>query len=196
MKFLIFLMIVFGSCAKIPTQSVELSKALKDEANRMHQMNIALVEYAFNEKKHMVNEFIANEYAPTFLENFIKKLPPDTDVKREMPEIIAAINPSIDNRRDSLLSVLMMQRNTIIQRLNADYLLFDNSFTALQNLLASASKLNASRSSVYEYVKKLSGNKINFSAINAALDNFITGAGSVSEREVALSNHIHLLLRK
>ncbi len=196
MKCLIFVVIVFGSCAKIPTQSVELSKALKDEANRMHQLNIALVEYVFNEKKHMVNEFIANEYAPTFVQNFVRKLPPDTDVKREMPEIIAAINPRIDNRRDSLLSVLMMQRNTIIQQLNSDYKLFDNSFTALQNLLASASKLNTTRSSVYEDIKRLGGSKINLSAINTALDNFITGAGSVGERAVALSNQIHLLLNQ
>ena len=113
-----------------------------------------------------------------------------------MPEIIAAINPRIDNRRDSLLSVLMMQRNVIIQQLNTDYQLFDNSFTALQNLLASASKLNATRSSVYEDVKRLGGNKINLSAINTALDNFITGAGSVGERAAALSNHIHLLLNQ
>jgi len=118
MKNLIFILLLITSCAKIPTQSVDLSNALKQEANRMHQMNIALVDYVFNEKKHMVNEFIANEYAPAFVQNFIKLLPPDTDVKREMPEIIAAINPKIDDRRDSLLSVLQVQKNAIVKQLN------------------------------------------------------------------------------
>ncbi len=194
MKNLIFILLLITSCAKIPTQSVDLSNALKQEANRMHQMNIALVDYVFNEKKHMINEFIANEYAPAFVQNFIKLLPPDTDVKREMPEIIAAINPKIDDRRDSLLSVLQVQKNAIVKQLNTDYQAFDQAFVALQNMLASAAKLNATRTSIYDDVKNLSGNKINLSAINTLLDNFITGAGSVGEKATILSSSIQLLL--
>jgi len=43
--------IVISSCAKMPSQAVDLSHALKDEGQRMHEINIALVEYVFNEKK-------------------------------------------------------------------------------------------------------------------------------------------------
>ena len=45
----------FVSCARMPIQAVELSHALKDEGQRMHEMNVMLVEYVFNEKKHKDN---------------------------------------------------------------------------------------------------------------------------------------------
>lgn len=188
-------MLFFG-CAKIPSQSVDLSTALKEEGFRMHQMNITLVNYAFDEKKHMVNEFIANEYAPAFTANFMKLLPPDTDVKREMPEIIAAINPRIDATRDSLLGALHLQKTAIIQQLNADYQAFDQAFSALHALLSSAAKLNAARASVYDDLKKLSNNKIDLPKINNALNQFITGTGAISERALLLTTTIQSILKQ
>jgi len=161
----------------------------------MHEMNLALVEYVFNEKKHLVNEFINNEYSPAFIENFVKRLPPDTDIKRELPEIIAAINPRIDARRDSLLSVLQEQKMAINAQLNADYKVYDNAFAAMQNLLASATKLNSSRTNVYEDIKKLSSGKIDLQGINNAVDNFIKGAGSVGEKTILLTSTIQTLLK-
>lgn len=192
---LIILLVYGTSCARMPVQAVELSKALKEESGRMHEMNLALVEYVFNEKKHLVNEFINNEYSPAFIENFVKRLPPDTDIKRELPEIIAAINPRIDARRDSLLSVLQEQKMAINAQLNADYKVYDNAFAAMQNLLASATKLNSSRTNVYEDIKKLSSGKIDLQGINNAVDNFIKGAGSVGEKTILLTSTIQTLLK-
>jgi hypothetical protein len=194
-NWLIILMLSITSCAKIPIQAVELSQALKEEGGRMHQVNLSLVEYVFNEKKHLVNEFITNEYSPAFIENFMKKLPADTDLKRDMPDIIAAINPRIDARRDSLLSVLQDQKMLVLQQLNTDYKVYDESFQAMQNLLVSASKLNSSRASVYDDIKKLSGNRINLQGINHALDNFIKGAGSVGEKTSLLASSIQTFLK-
>lgn len=194
-NWLIIFLISATSCAKVPVQAVELSKSLKDESDRMHQMNLSLVEYVFNEKKHLVNEFIAKEYTPAFIENFMKILPPDTDVKKELPDIIAAINPRIDARRDSLNSVLQDQKMAIVQQLNTDYKVYSEAFAAMQNLLASASKLNSTRASVYDDIKKLSGNRINLQGINNALDNFITGAGTVGEKTVLLTNTIQTFLK-
>jgi hypothetical protein len=194
-NWLIIFLIPVASCAKIPIQAVELSHSLKDESDRMHQMNLSLVEYVFNEKKHLVNEFIAKEYTPVFIENFMKILPPDTDVKKELPDIIAAINPRIDARRDSLNSVLQDQKMAIVQQLNTDYKVYSEAFAAMQNLLTSASKLNSSRTSVYDDIKKLSGNRINLQGINNALDNFITGAGSVGEKTVLLTSTVQTFLK-
>lgn len=194
-NWLIILLLSGISCAKIPVQTIDLSQALRDEGNRMHQMNISLVEYVFTEKKHMINEFIANEYSPAFIENFLKRLPPDTDIKRELPDIIAAINPRIDARRDSLISVLQQQKLQILQQLNTDYKTYEAAFTAMQNLLASAARLSSSRTSVYADIKKLSNNRINLQGINTALDNFITGAGSVGEKTIMLTSTIQTLLK-
>jgi len=194
-NWLIILMISATSCAKIPIQAVDLSRALKEEGNRMHQLNLSLVEYVFNEKKHLVNEFITNEYSPAFIENFTKRLPADTDVKKELPEIIAAINPRIDARRDSLISALQQQKMLVLQKLNDDYQVYDAAAQSLQDLLVSASKLNKSRTSVYGDIKKLSGNRINLQGINNALDQFIMGAGSVGEKTLLLTGTIETFLK-
>ena len=85
------------SCAKMPSQAVDLSYSLKDEGQRMHEMNIALVAYVFNEKKRMVNEFINKEYSPALIENFKAILPAGVDVKKDLVEIMQAINPKIED---------------------------------------------------------------------------------------------------
>lgn len=195
MKYLIFLCILFASCARIPIQAVELSHALKDEGQRMHEMNIALVEYVFNEKRHLVNEFIANEYSPALVENFMRGLPPGTDVKKDFLEIMQAINPRINARRDSLLDVLQQQKITISQKLNIDYKVYGEAFAALENLLASASRLNQQRAGVYENIKTLSGNRLNLQGIDNAVNQFIKGAGTVGEKTLMLTNTIQTLLK-
>ncbi len=184
-----------GSCARMPIQAVELSHALKDEGQRMHEMNVMLVEYVFNEKKHLVNEFINNEYSPALIENFKALLPPGTDVKKDLVEIMQAINPKIEERRDSLLQVLQQQKHAITQKLNTDYAVYGEAFTAMQNLLASAGKLNAQREGVYANVKALTNNRINLQGIDNALNQFIKGAGTVGEKSVLLASTVQTFLK-
>lgn len=185
----------FVSCARMPIQAVELSHALKDEGQRMHEMNVMLVEYVFNEKKHLVNEFINNEYSPALIENFKTLLPPGTDVKKDLVEIMQAINPKIEERRDSLLQVLQQQKNTITQKLNSDYKVYGEAFSAMQNLLVSAGKLNSQRESVYANMKALSNSRINLQGIDSALNHFIKGAGAVREKSALLANTIQTFLK-
>lgn len=183
------------SCARMPIQAVELSHALKDEGQRMHEMNVMLVEYVFNEKKHLVNEFINNEYSPALIENFKALLPAGTDFKKDLLEIMQAINPKIEERRDSLLQVLQQQKHAITQKLNTDYAVYREAFTAMQNLLASAGKLNAQREGVYANVKALSNNRINLQGIDNALNQFIKGTGTVGEKSVLLASTVQTLLK-
>lgn len=184
-----------GSCAKMPVQALELSQALKDESNRMHEMNTGLVEYIFNEKRRMVSEFISNEYAPAFIRNFTDRLPASTDIRAELPEILQALNPRIDARRDSLLSVLLDQKLMILQKLNDDYKTYTEAYIAIQNLINSAVKVNMQRQSVYDNIKAVSGNRINLQGINNALDNFITGAASVSDKATTLTTSVQTFLK-
>ncbi|MBC7868339.1 MAG: hypothetical protein H7X88_12460 [Gloeobacteraceae cyanobacterium ES-bin-316] len=193
--FVAFICLGIVSCARMPVQAVELSHALKEEGQRMHSLNLTLVEYVFNEKKHLVNEFINNEYSPALIENFKTLLPASIDVKKELVEIMQAINPKIAQRRDSLLQVLQEQKNMISQKLNADYKVYEEAFTAMQNLLASAARLNTQRESVYADLKALSNNRINLQGIDNALNQFILGAGSVGEKTVLLTNSIQTFLK-
>lgn len=47
MKFLFIFYLLVAFTSKIPIQAVELSDALKDEGERMHLLNLALVDKIF-----------------------------------------------------------------------------------------------------------------------------------------------------
>ncbi len=184
-----------ASCAKIPIQAVELSDALKDEGERMHLLNLALIDKIFQEKRHMVNEFITNEYTPAYIENFKKLLPSGTDFKADFSEIIQAINPRINATKDSLLTALNEQKAGVINKLNEDFKVYSSAYSEMQNLLRSASKLNQQQSGVYQQIKTLSNNRINLEGIDKALNKFIRDAGSIGEKASLLTSTINSFLK-
>ena len=195
MKYLFFFCLLVASCAKIPIQAVELSDALKDEGERMHLLNLALIDKIFQEKRHMVNEFITNEYTPAYIDNFKKLLPPGTDFKAEFSEIIQAINPRINATKDSLLTTLNEQKAGVINKLNEDFKVYSSAFSEMQNLLRSAAKLNQQQSGVYQQIKTLSNNRINLEGIDKALNKFIRDAGSIGEKASLLTSTINSFLK-
>ena len=134
-------------------------------------------------------------YTPAVVQSVMQRLPPDADVKREMPDIIAAINPKIDDRRDSLLAVLQHQKNSIIAQLSTDYDLFERSFLAMHNVLGSKSNLQEAQIAIND-LRRLSNHKIDIASINTAIDHFITSEGSVNEKGVVLTKNIQSLLER
>lgn len=195
MKKLLILLFVFSSCAQIPVQVVELSDALKDEGERMHQLNLTLVNKLFFEKRHMVNEVIEKEYTPRFIENFKSVLPDDVDFEADFNELAQAVYPKINATRDSLISVLEVQKNAIVNKLNTDYKVYTNAYSEMQNLLRSASRLNKQRTEVFQQVKNLTNNKINIEGIETALNKFIKEAGNIAGKADALTNTINSFLK-
>jgi hypothetical protein len=196
MKKIIFILFVFTSCARIPVQVVELSDALKDEGERMHQLNLALVNKLFFEKRHMINEFIVNVYAPEFLKDFKSTIPPDeVDYEADFEQLVQAAYPRINATRDSLISVLEEQKNIITEKLNADYKVFNNAFTEMQNLLRSASKLNQQRTEVFQQVKALTNNRVDIEAVEKAVEKFIKDGGEISNKAAVLTNTIKSLIK-
>jgi len=51
MRYLFLLLITVFSCARIPIQSVDLAESLMQEAERMHTLNIRLINKIFDDKK-------------------------------------------------------------------------------------------------------------------------------------------------
>jgi hypothetical protein len=195
MKKLLLILMVFTSCAKIPVQVVELSDALKDEGERMHQLNLTLVNKLFFEKRHLINQFMVNEYTPEYLKDFKSILPDDVDYEKDFDELVQAAYPRINATRDSLIGVLEGQKNVITDKLNADYKVFSDAFGEMQNLLRSASKLNQQRSEVYQNIKSLTNNKIDIAAVENAVDKFIKDAGSIAGKADAFKNTINSLIK-
>jgi hypothetical protein len=195
MKYLFIICLFISSCARIPVQSVELSQALKDEGERMHQLNLALVDKLFQEKRHLINEFMTNEYTPALVENFKKLVPPGTDYEAEFAEMMQALYPRINARKDSLVTVLDEEKAGVVAKLNLDYKVYANAFDELQNLLRSASRLNQKRTEVYGQIKELTNNRLDLEAIDKALNQFIKDAGNIGEKASRLSNALNEILK-
>ena len=84
----------------MPVQSVSLLEAVEEEGTRMHAINMALLQSMFREKKEMINQFIAQEYTPTMVENFKSQLPKDTDYKADFALMVQSLMPRINASND------------------------------------------------------------------------------------------------
>lgn len=195
MRYVLICCIVLSSCAKIPVQSAELSQALKDEGERMHLLNLALIDKVFQEKRYLINEFITKEYTLQIVNDFKSLVPPGTDYEAEFAEMMQALYPRINARKDSLVIALDEQKAGIVDKLNQDYKVYAAAFDELQNLLRSASRLNQKRTEVFQQIKSLTNNRLNLEGIDKALNKFIKDGGNIGDKAVILSNSINSLLK-
>ena len=195
MKCFLISVLLFVSCAKIPIQSIDLAESLKEEAERMHTLNIKLINKIFQDKKLLINEVIQNEYLPAYLENFKKKIPDGVDFKARFADLVQAAYPLINSTRDSLLNVVDNTRNSIVEKLNADYIVFSSAFSDLQNLLKSSVKVDSEKSALFKKIKDLTKGKIDADAIEKATDKFITAVGAVGDKAAALNDTINLITK-
>lgn len=187
---------ILASCASIPMQSVSLSDSIMVEGKRMHSLNIMLTNKLFNEKRLRVDDFIRNTYTPAFVNQFVKLIPANVDVKQELPAIISSIIPKIEQRRDSMQNALEQTRIKIIDKLNQDYLVYYESISSLKRLLESSVKVDNSRTNLLNQANQLTGNKIDFDKIDSSIDSFIIKAGNVGQNITDLNNDINKLLTK
>src|SRR5215203_2393166 len=136
-----FLFFFLSGCVKIPVQSVALADAIQTEGERMHNMNVIFLNRIFDAKRESIEKFIKEEYTPVVVANFTTKVTkefPQTDFKKEFPELLDALLPEINKRRDTLVRALDMQKEKIVEKLNADYKVFDNAVFEMKKLLESA----------------------------------------------------------
>lgn len=193
-KYVITVALLITSCVKVPVQTIDLLTVLKDEAGRMHTLNIKLVNKIFQDKKLLINEVIQNEYLPEYMENFKNKIPSSVDFKARFADLAQAAYPRINAARDSLINVTDNARSLIIEKLNQDYIVFSTAFTDLSNLIRAAGKVDAERSTLFSKVKELSKGKIDADAIEKAINKFITDGGKIGDKASTLNETINLIL--
>ena len=177
-----FIVIIIGtiisSCASIPASTASLSEEVISEAAAMHKLNIALVNQLFDERKDKVNDFINNQYIPTFVKNFEAKIPPNVDVKAELPNILKSVMPVISRKRDSLHTLLDNQRNQILTSLNDSYSNYQRASGTLQNLITSAVKLKQSEANTLAQIESLTKTNLNVNKIENHLDSLLIKTGN------------------
>ena len=168
---------LFLSCASIPNATSILTKDVIDEGDAMHQLNISLVNQLFNEKRARLNTFITNKYTPTIIKKYQNLLPQDLDYKKELPNIIEAIIPVINRKRDSLQDLLLNQQQKIVSGLNTNFISYSKATSSLQNLINSAVKEKNAEQAALAEINQLTGNKLNFKQIENKLDSLLNKTG-------------------
>lgn len=165
------------SCASIPKSTPKLTKDIINEGDAMHQLNIALIHQLFSERRVRLNNFITNSYTPTIIKKYQELLPADLDYKQELPNIIKAIVPVINRKRDSLQDLLLNQQQKIIAGLNSNFIAYAKATSSLQNLINASTKLESAQENALSSIKKLTGNKLNFINIESKMDSLLHKTG-------------------
>lgn len=174
---LLIITTLFLSCASIPNSTAILTKNVIDEGDAMHQLNISLINQLFNEKRARLNTFITNKYTPAIIKKYQNLLPQDLDYKKELPNIIEAIIPVINRKRDSLQDLLLNQQQKIVTGLNTNFISYSKATSSLQNLIDSAVKEKNAEQSALAEINQLTGNKLNFKQVESKLDSLLNKTG-------------------
>ncbi len=201
-KYLISLLLysfslLINSCApKLPPQAVSLMQQISNEVDRMHKLNLAYVNKAFSEKMEDVNVFIEKEYTPEMIRNIQKQIAGvNIDMNKEWPSVIQKLSPQISATKDSLQKALVENRIRIITKLNDDYNILKQACDAELNLLSSAVKLSETNKQVLNgLISKISGNKLDASKLEQALNGYLQKGSSVAGMILNLQENINTIL--
>lgn len=191
--------VLFFGCAKIPVESVQLSDALLREGTRMHNINIAVINDLFHEKKKNVNDFIEQDYLPEYVKNYTDGLTIKNYDADSIQLILLAILPEINQRRDAMIQALDDQRVKLISQLNNEYAAYYDASNTIHSLLQSAADVDAERAALNDHIRQLSGEKIDLNQVEHSLDSFIAKAGSSGSIDGAISeldNSMNEILNK
>ena len=118
---MVFVVISINACASIPASTATLSQEVIAEAYSMHQLNIALINKLFEERKGKVDDFMNNQYIPLFVKNLQSKIPAGVDINSELTNILKSVMPVINRKRDSLHNLLDTQRDQMVTSLNTNF---------------------------------------------------------------------------
>ena len=170
------------SCASLPNATSSLTKNVIDEGDAMHQLNISLVNQLFNERRIRLNNFVTNTYTPAVIKKYQNLLPADIDYKKELPNIIKAIIPVINRKRDSLQDLLLNQQQKLISSLNTNFISYAKATSSLQNLINSAVKIKDAEDNALSAINQLTGNKLNFKQVENKIDSLLNKTGLGMEK--------------
>ena len=143
----------------------------------MHQLNISLLNQLFNERRARLNNFITNTYTPAVIKKYQNLLPADVDYKEQLPNIIKAIIPVINRKRDSLQDLLLNQQQTLVTSLNTNFITYAKATSSLQNIVNSGVKIKDAEDNALSAINQLTGNKLNFKQVENKIDSLLNKTG-------------------
>ena len=192
---LLFLFLSQSSCTRIPLQSITLSEKIQEEGERMHRLNLLLVQQVFAEKKNRVNDFIQKEYTAKIVAKMTEDLDDETDPKSVLPEMMGAALPLITERQYAMQLALDSAKIKLLDQLNADFKQYQLATSEMKKLLESAVKLNESKKQLLNQSNWLNKKGINYDALSELLDRFIQSSGNVGGLVVNLNKDLEKILQ-
>lgn len=193
--FLIVICIFLSACVKIPSQSVDLINSIHNEGKRMHELNIALVNHMFKEKREKIDYFVQQRYISEFTQDVVKLIPVDANIEDELPGILSEGISLVTGKRNLMQSTLEEQRIKLITKLEKDALIFEETCRELKYLLRSAIKVEKEKQNIYTRIAEVSSRKIDLNEVERLLDKFITTTGEIGEGITDLNNGINSLTK-
>lgn len=191
-----FCLFLSSSCIRIPVQSVALTQAIAREGERMHRINLLLLADLFAVKKKEAVLFVNNSYVPELTAGFLHLLPDTVDIRKHFTRIQQSLQPRIHAMQDSLLAALEEQKERLVEKLNADYRLYEMATREVTRLVASAAKAGSQRDSLLTVLNRIPGKPWGLSQVRATLDNFLNTAGSAGNKITALRSGVDQLIQQ
>lgn len=191
---------VFGfySCAKMPIESVQLMDAITSEGERMHKMNIALLNNLLSEKKMAVKSHVKVFEAKQIAEitKTIKDQGIDMNNPEELSGFFTELKSYINNYEDSLTQTLQVAHDMYAEKLNSDYVHYNQACVSVKNLLNSAVKVNKARQSMLQQLVNISGQKADVQQLENLMDEYILKGGSAADKAASFLKNVEAYLNK
>ena len=184
------------SCTRIPLQSITLSERIQEEGARMHQLNLLLINQLFSEKKARVNDFIKSDYTPSIIHKMTSDLDDDLDVKLELPQIMAAALPVINERQYAMQLALDSAKIKIVEQLNTDFAKYNLANTEMKRLLESAVKLNEEKKKLLNQSNWFKKKGIDYDQLAELLDRFVYSSGNIGGLILNLNKDLNKVLNQ
>ncbi len=179
------------SCASIPAESVILADAVVTEGRRMHELNISLLNKIFTDKRLLIDEFIKNKFTQDVITNYKAKYAADYDFNKDFAFHMELAVEEITAQRNLMQSALETQRIKLIEKLNKDFMAYEQASNSLRLLLQSSVDLDRERRAALDKANSLTGNHIDFDKVESDIDNFILKAGENAANTMQSVNELN-----
>ncbi|TAK63640.1 MAG: hypothetical protein EPO24_04010 [Bacteroidetes bacterium] len=177
----ILLVVLLGSCATIPSESVELSQLVGEMINSAKVSHVNMVNLHFNAQSKDVDLFALHDYKEKFLSNIRdkKKERDPAFVELTFDEYDRAMERVL-KKRTELLAEVEANRQRVLQALEEHYTVLLASNSEVTALLRSAAKLSETRSALLERF----GQKIGISGtkIKEVEDKILEGTNNINSQ--------------
>lgn len=150
-------LIALTACAHIPSEAPELSAELGNRISAIEKSHIRLLRNFFDEKRNQVDEFILEEWIPTFAEEFfsnpkIEKIWEEivrSNNKKDRLELLVRLGPKLQSKisakRVELVKPLDLLERSIERKLRDEYEQAKAINNSITSFLLSASKVAENR---------------------------------------------------